>query len=813
MSCATLLVVVSLLAAPPAAAQTQRGRIQGKISDSSGLPLPGVTIALTHEAKTPFIVHSDEVGHFTFEVPYGRYALTAELDGFAPAVRPDLTVGPEPITLNIVLELGKFTQETQVVARAPRVFTAAEPTAPATVDQEVIKIAPVQGLRYDSALPLLPGTVRGPDGLISISGARSWQGLVLVDRLRESDPVSGEAALSLPISAVDNTQVYSPLPPSEAGPATGGVTLVNTKPAVDTFMFSVQGLSPRPRFETDSGFTLESWQPTFGVSGPLVKGRAWLVEAVEYRWERFQTATVVGRQDTSVSGWTSFTRLDVKPRGSHHVTLRLIVTPESSSHYGLGAFEPADTVPNLRRAGVSLAFIDRAALGSRATLDSYVHVKSTRLDMTSGGTLPYVIGHEQVAGNYFRDLHQTAYRLEFGTTLARAVAKWKGEHLIKAGAAFGYMTASGFEQNRPVDYIRSDGTLARRYEFSGPGVFDVSLVDGGLFVQDTWTVGAGLKVDLGARWDANTAARGQRPWPRAVVSYDLRPNSTKLSSGIGVFTDKSVLAASVFPMRQARRELLYDGSGQGLEASNLFTNRTTAPPNVTHALIWNVQLDQTLKGGWMARVAYQERFGRHEYAVQPTIRGPGDGELALTADAESRSRSFEATTGFRSAHGANQVYLSYVRSSTEGNLNDLNTVAGNRGRAQVLPDAFAPLNADVPHRLLVWGMFTLPRRLTVSPFLEVRTGFPFTRVDEEWNVVGSRNDSRFPVFASLDIAVEKAIELPFSLPARIGVKIFNVTGRQNGRAIQRDVERPDYGRVYDPVGRQFRGTFEISWNR
>ena len=414
MSLATLLLVVSLLAVPPADAQTQPGRIQGKVRDGSGLPLPGVVVTLTRVDKPPLVVHTDEIGRFTFDVPSGRYALTAELAGFQTAVRPDVMAGTDPVTLDIVLELGKFTEETQVVARAPRVFTASEPTAPATVDQEIIKIAPVQGLRYDSALPLLPGTVRGPDGLISISGSRSWQGTVLADGLRESDPVSGEAVLSLPISAIANTQVYSPLPPAEAGPATGGVTLVNTKPAVDTFAFSVQGLLPRPRLDIDGGVALEAWHPTFGLSGALVKGRVWLAEAVEYRWERFQTTTVVGKQDTSLSGWTSFTRLDMKPRGSHHVTLRLIVTPDSSSHYGLGAFEPADTVPDLKTTGVSVAVTDRVALGDRSTLDSYVHVKRVQLEMTSGGSLPYVIGHERVAGNYFKNLNQTASRVEVG---------------------------------------------------------------------------------------------------------------------------------------------------------------------------------------------------------------------------------------------------------------------------------------------------------------------------------------------------------------------------------------------------------------
>jgi len=811
---AALFLVVLLLTASPAVAQTSRGRIQGKVSDTSGLPLPGVTVSLTHEAGAPLVVHTDEVGHFAFDVPRGRYTLTAELSGFQPAVQPNLTAGAEPLTIDIVLELGGFKEETQVIAQAPRLFTAAEPTAPATVDQEIIKMAPVQGMRYDSALPLLPGTVRGPDGLISVAGARSWQGTVQVDSLREGDPVSGEPRLSLPISAIDNVQVYSPLPPAEAGPATGGVTLVNTKAAVDAFMFSVLGLFPRPRWSSTGTSGIESWQPTFGFSGPVVKGRVWLAEAVEYRYERFQSTTVVGTQDSSVQGWTSFTRLDAKPGGPHHVTLRLIITPDYNTHFGLGAFEPADTVPDLHTTTVSIAVIDRVALGNSTTLDSHLHVKRVSLDITSDGLRPYLIGHERIAGSYYKTLNHSAYRFEAGTTWSRAIADWHGQHLVKAGVAVGFLTVSGAEENRPVNYLRSDGTLTRRYEFSGPGALDARLTEGGAFAQDTWTVRAGLKVDVGARWDANTAATGQAFWPRAVVSYDLRPNSTKLSAGIGGFSDKPLLGARVFPQRQARREMLYDASGQNLQVSRLFTNRTVTPLAIPCALAWNVQLDQPLGIGWMARAGYQERRGRREYAVQPTVVGPDTGELALGGDsAESRSRSIEVTAGFRSAHGGNQFYVSYVRTWTEGNLNDLNTVAGNRAQAQVLPDERGPLTIDVPHRALAWGIISLPWRVTVSPFLEVRTGFPFTRIDENWDVVGARNDSRFPTFVSFDLAVEKAFQLPFGLPARLGVKVFNVAGRNNGRAIQRDVERADFGQVYDPIGRQFRGTLEIAWSR
>jgi hypothetical protein len=802
-----------ILLGAAALAQTPRGRIEGRVLDTSGLPLPGVTVSLTHQAGPPLVFHTDEVGRFVFTVPYGVYTLTAELSGFESSVRPNLTAGPAPLKLDVVLNLGGFKEQTQVVAQAPRVFTSEEPTAPATLDREIIKMAPVSGMRYDSALPLLPSAVRGPDGLISISGARSWQGAVLLDRMRESDPFSGEPRLSVPITAISTVQVYSPLPPADAGPSTGGVTEVNTRAAVDSYSFSVFGLFPRPRLTSGGTFSIESWQPSFGASGPIVKRRAWITQSVDYRYDKYQTDTVVGRQDSSQHSWSSFTRLDVKPRGAHHLIVRLLGSPERSRHYGLGAFQPADTVPDLATSGISVAVIDRVALGENSTLETHAHARRLTLDLTSEGSWPYVVAHERVYGSYFRTMHQESWRYAAGTTWSKGSIKWHGEHLVKAGVAVAYLTGSGFEVNRPVDYLRSDESLARRYDFVGPGVFAASLTEGQAFAQDDWAIRSRLKMSLGVRWDATTATSGLALSPRVVASYDLKPNALKLTGGFGVLTDKPLLAPFVFARRQARQETLYDDSGLVATSSTLFTNRVAGSLALPRATTWTVQLDQTFKSGWMARIGFQQRLGRREWVIDPVVLSPTTGELLLSGDGESSAKSLEVTTGYRSAHGERQVYLSFVRSSAEGDLNDLNTVGGNRSPAQVLPSAIGPLAADVPRRFLAWGMISLPWQLTASPFVEVRSGFPYTRIDENWDVVGTRNDTRFPTFFSLDLAVEKALQLPFGFPARLGLKVFNLTGHNNGRAVQRDVERPDYGQVYDFVGRQLRGTLEISWNK
>jgi hypothetical protein len=90
MRSVTGLLLVGLLLAVPAAAQEQRGSIEGVVKDSSGAVLPGVTV----EARSPAMVGvttvvSDSEGVYRFpSLPPGRYEITGTLQGFTAAKSP-----------------------------------------------------------------------------------------------------------------------------------------------------------------------------------------------------------------------------------------------------------------------------------------------------------------------------------------------------------------------------------------------------------------------------------------------------------------------------------------------------------------------------------------------------------------------------------------------------------------------------------------------------------------------------------------------------------------------------------------------------
>ena len=77
-----------------AAAQEQRGSIEGVIKDSSGAVLPGVTV----EARSPALVGmqsavTDTQGVYRFPaLPPGKYTINATLTGFRSARAENVTV-------------------------------------------------------------------------------------------------------------------------------------------------------------------------------------------------------------------------------------------------------------------------------------------------------------------------------------------------------------------------------------------------------------------------------------------------------------------------------------------------------------------------------------------------------------------------------------------------------------------------------------------------------------------------------------------------------------------------------------------------
>ncbi len=782
--------------------------VRGRITDPEGLPLPGVTVTLTGPDGRVQTAVTDGTGAYAIAAPAGSYHLKAQLDGFQPAER-SVDLRAADVAMDLTLALAAHQEEVIVKGDQPQpVIGQPHPDAPATVTREVVDNGMLPNSQYDDVLPLLPNVVRGPDGLISVAGARAQQGALFVNGFDQTDPVSGQPGLILPLEAVDSLDVFSGGYSAELGHATGGVTVAHTRPGADAFHSSFSSFFPRMRFRNGTVEGVDFWEPNAGASGAIVKDRLFYEEAVSYRFDRNKFGTLAGTEDQKFNEVSSWTQFDLQVSPGQHLVTSFSFNPQTTDHANITAFTPSSTVPRLDRGSFTAGFEDRLTLGNAGTLAVGANLIRTASTLEPQGSQPYEVGHDLAQGSYFdrQDLHGA--RLQTSGVYSRTVHE---NHLVRVGANLGRADLSGSDVASPVEMLRSDGTPAQLITFLPSLPLAASVNELGAFVQDTWTPAAFLTFDAGIRYDA-TSGLGHTVSPRSAWTVKLPDGRSTIGGSVGFYGDKLPLEAMVFPALQARTVQAFDATGTVLGPPRLFVNEIAGPLTMPVAFRWDLEYDRHLSGSWLARIKYQERRGSHEPVVDPIVLSDTSGLLALQSTGISRSRSVETTVAWRGARSGDEVYLSYVHSQSTGNLNSFDVIEGVMKEPFVQEDAVGPLAADVPNRLLAWGVLHLPFDITFAPFVEIRSGFPYSAIEDDWIRVGLPNGYRFPWFGSLDVYVNKVIRVSNRLPAaRIGLKVYSLASVHSERDVQRDIARPDFGTTYNAIPRDYAGVFEILW--
>src|SRR5947209_6932165 len=118
----TFLLAVLLALSTSAFAQDTRGKIGGRIVDSSGAIVPAVEVKASN-AQTGVVTSGTSNAQGNFSIPYlapGIYSLSAELAGFKKYVRDSIELRVEDdLSIDITLEAGAVTESVTVKAETP----------------------------------------------------------------------------------------------------------------------------------------------------------------------------------------------------------------------------------------------------------------------------------------------------------------------------------------------------------------------------------------------------------------------------------------------------------------------------------------------------------------------------------------------------------------------------------------------------------------------------------------------------------------------------------------------------------------------
>ena len=123
------------------------------------------------------------------------------------------------------------------------------------------------------------------------------------------------------------------------------------------------------------------------------------------------------------------------------------------------------------------------------------------------------------------------------------------------------------------------------------------------------------------------------------------------------------------------------------------------------------------------------------------------------------------------------------------------------------PQQSGPLEWDTPNRVISWGWlpFLAPGFKENWDFVytfDWRTGFPFTSIDDNYQVVGAAGSNRFPDYLSFSPGLEWRFHFRGSYFGLRGV-IENATNSGDYPVVNNVVDSPQYGTFSEPQGRAF----------
>ncbi|HEY0320047.1 MAG TPA: carboxypeptidase regulatory-like domain-containing protein [Pyrinomonadaceae bacterium] len=829
-----------------AALSASAGSIKGTVRATTGainttpVLFSGARLTLVNRDLPGQIVRTvtDEEGNFAFtELPAANYVLTVEADNL-PTVTREIRL-TEGSSLIVEIELTATVSESVTVRDEEGLLSTAETTTSNVVRERTLKTVPLRSENYQSAALLTPGVVRGPQGDDHLKGARSGQSSYTVNGVDVTDPVTGQLAFDIPIEAAQSVQIEENPYSAEFGRLTGGATNLETKGGSNNFKLSAARFFPSFRYILTG--PIDSFRPRVTFSGPVIRDRFFFLQSFEYRFTRTRVPSLVKPVDDSTSeAFNSFSQADLIINKYNRVKFIVSFFPQKVRYVGLNTFNPQGVTPNLKQRGSLFSISEQAIFGAASFLSSALSYKNFEVDVFGQGEQPLTLSPEINSGNYFADTRRRTSRVQWQETYYATPFRLGGQHSLKVGIELDRTNTSASFRYNSILIRRTTGTLAQRIDFTPPSSIALRVTEFGAFVQDRWNANRKLVIDMGLRLDRDGIVRQNNLAPRLSFMFlPLKGNRTIIRGGIGLFYDRMPLSVGYFDainqsLEDDERERLagrpdlspsfaelpervvirYAPDGVTItDGPRLFSNEIARPLRNLRSLRWSLQFDQGLTKNMTLRVGYLQRATRNDLIIEPRVVAPDTGTLLLSSSGRSRYRELQ----FLAVYNAPRFgywNASYVWSSARGDLNTVDYFLGDFPSFVIRPNEYGPLPFNAPHRFLVYGELKLPADINFSPSLEIRSGFPFSAVNEQLDFVGPRNQAgSFPTYFSLDVQVTKGFRIPMfdKRRMRAGIAVFNVTNHFNPRDVQNNVSSQRFGQFFNSLGTSVRGKFEIDF--
>lgn len=497
----------------------ETGSLSGRVGDSEGLSLPGVTVTISSPALIlPQMATTTNVkGYFRFpSLSPGIYTVKFELDGFNTVVQEGIRANVGVATnLNITLSPKSLEEEIVVTGQAP------------TVDVQRTGLTTNFSKDFFASIPApreLLNVVQMAPGMVGETshGSTVRENVMNLDGVNVSDPFHGTMDNLFSVGIVEEVSVQTGGLTAEYGASRGAVVNVVSKSGGNRlsgggeFYFidnSLQSDNAKgtPFEGEELGFEHE-YSAVFNLGGPIIKDRLWFFGNFEYidreeyefgyPWDQDENIPV------SADRIFSFGKLTFQINPSNKLTLNASARNNKYDHQGANYNRNVDATRDRTVPVYVLNLNYQRIFTSNLMMNVKVGYYNNHLKSWSRTGLPryYDRSTRLYSVGYGYDSDYAKVRYVVFTDATYFVDDMAGRHEFKVGATY-----ENIYTDRDMGFSRDERGYGP-YIYTRDGApYEVRFRDDyhrkekqwsfGAYFQDSWQPTERLAINLGVRFD------------------------------------------------------------------------------------------------------------------------------------------------------------------------------------------------------------------------------------------------------------------------------------------------------------------------
>lgn len=591
----TAVLAVAMLLIPFSGfAQTSRttGALSGIVTDTSGSPLPGVTVTITSpQMQGSRTTVTEPNGEYMFPtLPPGTYRATYLLEGVGKTARQNIAVTLTQVTkINVTLTVSMA--ESLTVTASSIVIDPTQTTQQQNFSQSHLKYAVVGSANrsYQSVLQQAPAVAGGSNP--QVAGANNSQNVWMLDGINTTDPVTHTFGNNLAFDAIQEISIQTLGKSAEYG-SSGGTVNVITKSGGNDISGTVdwryrdthtqmQGKDTHPTGIAYYGATptgsavnydknlrpSKNSTPQATAGGPLVRDKLWMFIAASRSDTAVTQPNVFGFQPgtRTFKGWNNLAKATFTPFANQTVTA-LFITNWARIPYAQNSSYVAPEADRLQLQGgrtygltydavISPKWLATAQLGHTP---GYLSSGPISGDLKTPGIYDAATGVSTV--NYTNDQARNSTRDEvLGTTTY--YLEGFGTHALKGGFDYNSSNFDSYSNSvgdpsriagMPSDYCSPTygfpaGTQCAGYEYLNAGTpyrvyvgvvnprTKVEAKQTAFFAQDEWNPVTRATIRYGVRWEqvkfttpGKSVPSFKQLQPRLGLAFDIFNNASSV---------------------------------------------------------------------------------------------------------------------------------------------------------------------------------------------------------------------------------------------------------------------------------------------